>query len=191
MIDRTSVRNDGEMLVFIGPTFVGVKTMPLLFFEQEMMVVQRFVRVVLGAALVASILPTPVCAADAGVTATVRQFVDGFNTGDPKRAVPACADRAMIIDDFPPHRWEGSACADWARDVAAANKSAGITGGIVTLGKPWHVTISRNLAYVVVPATYTYKLHGKPVTESGSVFTLVLKKSAAGWRITAWAWAQH
>jgi hypothetical protein len=59
------------------------------------------------------------------------------------------------------------------------------------LGKPWQVQVHGDRAYVVVPATYTYKQRGKAETESGSIFTLALKKVAAGWRITAWAWAAH
>jgi ketosteroid isomerase-like protein len=152
---------------------------------------QRLITAVLAAAICAAAASTPARAVDSGVMATVHQFIDGFNKGDLKRAVAACAPSAFIIDDFPPHLWQGSACADWARDLGTASKSAGITNGIVTLGKPWQVAVTGDRAYVVVPATYTYKQHGKPVTESGSVLTVVLKRGAAGWRITAWAWAQH
>src|SRR5262252_1605553 len=35
--------------------------------------------------------------------APVQQFVDGFNKGDFKSAIAACADMASVIDDFPPH----------------------------------------------------------------------------------------
>jgi hypothetical protein len=43
----------------------------------------------------------------------------------------------------------------------------------------------------VVPATYTFKQHGKRVKESGSTVTVALKKSGTEWRITAWAWSKH
>ena len=36
----------------------------------------------------------------------------------------------------------------------------------------------------------TFKVHGKQVTQTGSVFTVALRKLAAEWRITAWAWAK-
>lgn len=153
------------------------------------MLAQRLIRTLLAGAILAAPAPAYAAAADAGVMAAVHQFVDGFNSGNTKRAVAACAQNAAIVDDFPPHQWQS--CADWARDLDAASKAAGITNGVVTLGKPWHVAVTGDRAYVVVPATYTYKQHGKPVTESGSIFTLVLKKGAAGWRITSWAWAQH
>jgi hypothetical protein len=45
-------------------------------------------------------------------------------------------------------------------------------------------------AYVVVPATMTFKVGGKQVTQSGAVFTVALRKIAEGWRIGAWAWTK-
>ena len=126
------------------------------------------------------------------VMATVYQFIDGFNKGDTKTALAACAAQSAIIDDFPPHEWQGAtACADWANDFAADSKKNGITDPIVKLGKPRHVDVTGDRAYVVVPATYTYKQKGKPVTESGSILTVALQKVAAGWRMTGWAWAKH
>jgi hypothetical protein len=43
-------------------------------------------------------------------------------------------------------------------------KANAITGGVVTLGKP--------------------------VKETGSMFTFALQKGAAGWRIAGWSWAK-
>jgi hypothetical protein len=58
----------------------------------------------------------------------------------------------------------------------------------VTLSKPRHIDITADRAYVVVPATYSYKEKGTLVKEPGSIWTLALKKDEAGWRITGWAW---
>jgi hypothetical protein len=126
------------------------------------------------------------------VVATVHQFVDGFNKGDTKTGLAACAASASVVDEFPPHEWQGpGACANWAAAYDVNAKQQGITDGIVTLGTPWHVDVTDGRAYVVVPANYTYKQHGKTVTETGSIFTVALQKTAAGWRITGWAWARH
>ena len=137
--------------------------------------------------------PRPAVASDqAAVMASVHQFVDGFNKGDTKSGLAACASPASIVDEFPPHEWQGpTACADWAKAYDANAKAENITDGFVTLGTPWHVDVTGDRAYVVVPVGYTYKQNGKPVAESGSVFTVALKKAAAGWRITGWAWARH
>ena len=145
-----------------------------------------------ASALLALLASLPLFAATAEATVTnpmasVQRFVEGFNTGDTAMGLSACAPSTSIIDEFPPHTW--ASCADWAKAFAAMSKQQGISGGIVTLGKPTHVDITGSVAYVVVPATFTYKQNGKPVTESGSTWTLVLKMTPAGWKIVSWAWA--
>jgi SnoaL-like domain len=124
--------------------------------------------------------------------AVINQFVAAFNRGDTKAETTLCASPTSIIDDFPPHEWEGpTACADWVHALSAENARDGVTNGVVTLGEPWHVNVNRDRGYVVVPATYSYKLHGKPTTERNSIFTVALRKFSTGWRITGWAWSQH
>jgi len=122
----------------------------------------------------------------------VRQFVDGFNKGDTKAALAACAAETSILDEFAPHEWHGAgACSRWANDYEADAKRNGITDGIVTLGIPRHIDITADRAYIVVPSNYTFKKKGKSVKETGSMFTFALQKEAAGWRITGWSWAKN
>ena len=155
--------------------------------------IRRFAVLALIASLALCFAPASAAMSDQNaVMATVRQFVDAFNKGDTKAVVAACAPSTSIIDDFAPHVWDGpTACADWTSAYDADAKKNGITDGIVTMRTPWHVKVTGDRAYAVVPVIYTYKQKGKPVTESGSVFTVALIKIAAGWRISGWAWAQH
>src|SRR5512146_2426852 len=89
------------------------------------------------------------------VMVPVHQFVDGFNKGDVNSALATCAEQTSIIDEFPPHEWHGAgACGKWADDYDANAKKDGITDGMVILGKPRHVDVTGDLAYVVVPANY-------------------------------------
>jgi SnoaL-like domain len=125
----------------------------------------------------------------ASVMATVQQFLVGFNQGNTKAMLTACAPQASIIDDFPPHHWQS--CAAWADAWSAMSKQAGDTDATVTLAKPRHVAITGSVAYVVVPANYAYREKGKLITQDGSIWTLVLNKSAMGWRIVAWSWSDH
>jgi ketosteroid isomerase-like protein len=130
--------------------------------------------------------------AQTAVVAAVQQFVDGFNKGDTKLMLASCADQTSILDEFPPHEWHGAgACAKWLSDFDADAKKNGITDGVVTLSKASHVDITGDRAYVVIPASYTYKQKGKSVSEVGSIITLTLQKIPAGWRITGWSWAKH
>jgi ketosteroid isomerase-like protein len=75
-------------------------------------------------------------------------------------------------------------------DYAADAKKNGVTEGAVTMGKPRHVDVTVDVAYVVVPTEFSFKLKGKPTKESGSTLTVVLHKAAKGWLITAWSWTK-
>jgi ketosteroid isomerase-like protein len=149
-------------------------------------------RVVSMAFLVAVLVSGPAVAAEKDdVMVPVKQFLDGFNKGDVKTALAACAEQTSIVDEFPPHEWHGpGACATWANDFDADARKNGITDGKVTLGKPRHVDVSGDRAYVVIPASYAYKLKGKPMKEAGSTLTIALQKGASGWLMTGWAWTK-
>jgi len=141
--------------------------------------------------------PTPASAqssasANAAVMKTVNQFLDGFNQGDTKKMLAAGTEQMSIIDEFPPHEWHGAgAFAKWMSDYDTDARKNGITDGLVALGKPSHVDVTADRAYVVIPANYTFKQNGKPVEEIGSILTISLHKNPDGWRITGWAWAKH
>lgn len=131
-------------------------------------------------------------AEQADVMGPVNQIVDAFNKGEIKRVLVICTDDMAIIDDVPPHEWHGpGACAKWFADWDTNAKKNGITDARVSIGKPRHADITGDHAYVVVPATYTYKLNGKPVKEKDNTWTFTLQKADSGWRINGWAWAKR
>jgi len=121
----------------------------------------------------------------------VRHYIDCFNKGDVKAMAAACDAPTSILDGLPPHVWHGpTACEDWHRDVTVAGDREGATGYFVTLGEPQHVNVTGDRAYVVVPTAMTFRVHGEQITQSGSTLTVALRRLAAEWRITAWAWAK-
>ena len=123
--------------------------------------------------------------------AAVLQYVDAFNTGDPKAMAAACADPIQILDGMSPHVWQGpTAAEDWWRDVLTEGEHLGASGYHISLGEPRHVDVTGDYAYVVVPATMTFSIQGKQVTQTGSFFTVALRNVGAQWRLTAWAWAK-
>lgn len=125
------------------------------------------------------------------VTASIRQFIDGFNRGDAAAAGAACAEDMWIIDELPPYEWRGKdAFAKWGADYDADAKKRGVTEPAVTLKGFRHVRTEGDRAYVVASADYDYKLNGKPTKESGAALTVVLARSPAGWKITGWSWAK-
>ena len=123
--------------------------------------------------------------------AAVRQYIDGFNKGDVEVMAETFDVPASILDGMAPHVWHGSTAAqDWYRDVLIEGKQHGASDYFVTVGEPLHNNVTGDSAYVVVPATMTFKVGGKQVTQSGAFFTVALRKLAEGWRIAAWAWAK-
>jgi hypothetical protein len=125
------------------------------------------------------------------VMSVVHQWLDGFNKGDMKSMETACADQTSIIDDFPPYEWHGAgACSKWSADFLAFTQSEQMTDSAVSVGKPWHIDVTADHAYIVAPTTFSFKRKGSPVVERG-VLTFSMQKSAAVWRMTGWAWADR
>jgi ketosteroid isomerase-like protein len=123
--------------------------------------------------------------------AAVRRYIDAFNRGDAKAMAACFASIGSILDGMAPHLWYGpTAAQDWYRDVLAAGERAGATEYFVTLDQPLHANVTGDAAYIVSPATMTFKVRGKRIAQSGAIFTTALHKSADGWRIAAWAWAK-
>ena len=122
---------------------------------------------------------------------SVRRYIDAFNNGDAKAMAAYFVVPGSILDGMAPHLWTGpTAAEDWYRDVLVEAEHHGASDYFVTLGNPLHANATGDSAYVVVPASMTFKIHGKQVTQSGAIFTIALRKSADGWRIAAWAWAK-
>ena len=135
-----------------------------------------------------AVQPT-VAGVETDVVSIVHQWAQGFNKGDGKSIAESCAEQAFIVDDFPPHEWSGTgACTRWLTDFQIFAKQAAITDAVISVGKPGHVDVTADVAYVVAPVTLTYQAMGKPAKLSG-IITVVLRKGAASWRITALTWA--
>jgi hypothetical protein len=72
-----------------------------------------------------------------------------------------------------------AASQDWYRDVLITGEGEGASDYFITPGEPWHVIVTGDHAYVAVPTTMSFTVHGKRVKQS----------LAAGWHLAAWAWA--
>ncbi len=121
----------------------------------------------------------------------VRHYIDAFNKGDVREMAVCFAVPGSILDGLAPHVWSGhAACENWYRDVLVAAEHEGATDYFVTIGTPLQANVTGDSAYVVVPASMTFKIQGKHVTQSGAIFTIALRRYKDDWRISAWAWAK-
>ncbi|MGC1372485.1 MAG: nuclear transport factor 2 family protein [Candidatus Sulfotelmatobacter sp.] len=132
---------------------------------------------------------TAMAAASRDVTIPIHQFIDGFNTGDVQSAYAAYATGDItIVDEFAPHRWTGPhAAQNWAADYQNHAQATGVSDGNVKYGAPTRTEIEGAVAYVVIPAVYNYKQHGRQLTEQGQM-TFVLHAEQASWKIRSWTW---
>lgn len=154
---------------------------------------KRLAAVILSVVFLLAISPGSALASEkTEVTAAVRRYFDNLDKDKLETALAMCDSTVTILDEFPPHLWSGAtACADWWKAFNAYNEKEGITDENAVLGEPWTVDVAVDRAYFVAPATYEFKQQGKPVTEPHAVFTVALRRTGAGWRITAWTWSKH
>ena len=84
--------------------------------------------------------------------------------------VASCASSAAIIDDFPPHAWQGpNACARLGERVHGEREAEWNhrRNGDAWIQRGTSPSTGEH-AYAVYPATYTYKQHGKSMKDSGT-----------------------
>jgi ketosteroid isomerase-like protein len=147
---------------------------------------KQAIMVLLALALCA---PAAMRAGQDDVSAPVRQFIDGFNTGNVQSAFAAYATGPItIVDEFAPHVWTGpDAAHQWADAYDRHAKATGVTDGRVSYGKPTRTEVEGDTAYVIMPTVYLYKEHGSELREEGQM-TVVLNREASGWKIRSWTW---
>lgn len=127
---------------------------------------------------------------DSDIMAAINKMNDAMNKNDSKAAAAAYTGNAAIIDEFAPHYWNGGNVFEtWNNDFAALAKKEGDTDAWVTTQKPLHVSANGDRGYAVVPAVYTFKEHGKKMTEHG-LWTFAMQKTGGEWKIAAWSWAR-
>lgn len=138
-------------------------------------------------ALAASLLTAgPALAADKD---DIMAVLTQWNDTDEAKAVATCAEDAAVVDEIPPFEWHGpGACSRWQKDYDAYVEKHGLTEVAGTIGNPRRLIITAERAYVVLPTTFAFTQNGKRVNQTATA-TFALRKTAAGWRITAWAWA--
>jgi ketosteroid isomerase-like protein len=129
---------------------------------------------------------------ESDIIAQIGHFNHGLNSGQMDEAFATCGLPITIIDEFPPHVWSGPhACQDWAAAFGAYNQTVGITDPVAHIGKPRSITVSGDTAYVIAPATYSYKQNGKKVTEAHATLTVAFARTVGTWLMTGWAWTSR
>ena len=143
---------------------------------------------ILGAGALALLTGAAQATPQDDATAPIGAFVAAFDKGDMKGAAAQLDDGVTIIDEVAPYSWTGpKALGGWANDLLSGDAKAGVSGESVSISPASRVEIDGDNAYAVVPAVYSFKDHGAPMSESAQM-TFALHKGAGGWKIAAWTW---
>jgi hypothetical protein len=78
---------------------------------------------------------------------------------------------------------------DWYAQFITDSAELGATEHHVTIGAPVHNAVTRNTAYVVVPAVLSFYMDGALRTTAGPHFTVSLRRRDGVWRIDVWTWS--
>ncbi len=128
--------------------------------------------------------------ASAAVLAPIQTYVRAANAGHRAELISAFTADSTIVDEFAPFAFPAPhAAAHWYDGFGADQTANGVSDAVIASTPPKFVTIDGSHAYVVLPTVYTYKLHGKPAKETGSL-SFALRKAGAQWKISAMAWAK-
>ena len=105
--------------------------------------------------------------------AAIDNYLNAFNRGDSEGMAAMFTVPGSILDGMAPHLWQGpTAAQDWYRDVLIEGERHGASGYVVTLGEPLHNNVTGDSGYVVVPASMTFKVQGKQITQTGALLRL-------------------
>lgn len=66
-------------------------------------------------------------------------------------------------------------------------QAEGSSDALMKYGAPTQTEVEGDVAYVVIPAVYTFKLRGQAMTEKG-LMTFVLHRESGAWKIASWTW---
>lgn len=107
---------------------------------------------------------------------------------DHQAFIAAQQEDAIIVDDFFPYIWKGAGSVQrWSDDERKLLRTKNITQPRITSGKPLRAFSEGGTAYIVIPITYDFLLHGKKASDKGT-FTFVMQHVESGWKISSWSY---
>ena len=129
-------------------------------------------------------------AADRPLLVPIHTFVAAVNAGNRAQLISAFTGEGIIADEFAPFTFPApNAARHWFDGFGADQQASGVSGAVISVRPPKFATVAGAHAYVVIPTIYTYRLHGKPAQETGSLaFTLLQRGSH--WKIATMSWAK-
>ena len=122
----------------------------------------------------------------APIEALARFMATGDETGLAGAFVAA---DAVIVENFAPFLFEGPDAFElWRSGLGSHRQVDELTELEWRFGPAQDVAVEGDVAYFVLPTTWTGKTHGRPFSEDGG-WAFVLVRTEDRWRIRSYAWA--
>ena len=100
-----------------------------------------------------------------------------------------CSKDAVIMDEPPPHRWDGeTAAVDWLASLKVQFKDQQVTGARAEFHTVSVYEHSADRAWIVIPTTWTGAQGGRRFEEDG-VWSFLVVQSGDAWKISADSWS--
>mgnify|MGYP001483031760 CR=1 FL=1 len=153
-------------------------------------------RLIMGAGFIAVALlftSVPVAASPKTPTSAMMVPINGImaavNANNPTMMKKFYTSSPEIIDEFAPYRWSGpNAVATYSADFGAWLTMGKATQVHGTFADPSYFDATTNRVEIIMPATFTFLMAGKPAADSG-LWTFVLEKNGGSWKAESSAWA--
>jgi hypothetical protein len=137
----------------------------------------------------------PTAAERAALLAPVTALAAAINQATPDTPSGVFTPDALVIDDFPPYRWngQGPTGADaWYHGLvgtdAASHAAFVASKAVVTPGKPRFGRITGDAAYVVLPTRFDYLEDGKQIHQTGE-WLFTEQRAGGSWLISGSSFA--
>ncbi len=99
------------------------------------------------------------------------------------------ADGVVVVENFAPFLFDGPDAFERWREGFGSHRHADALSGLEwRFGEAQDFARDRDVAYFVLPTTWTGRTHGRPFSEDGG-WAFVLAEDAGRWRIRSYAWA--
>ena len=126
---------------------------------------------------------------DPALLAPIEKVAQFIETGNESLLSAFASQGVVIIENFPPHLFEGEdAVKRWSQKILAWHKPPSDLVLKHQFGTPQDVRVQDNLAFLSLPTHWTISQDGDSYEEDGG-WAFVLVQENGEWRVRCYGWA--
>ena len=126
---------------------------------------------------------------DPALLAPIEKVAQFIETGDESLLSAFASQGVVIIENFPPHLFEGEdAVKRWSQKILSWHEPPSDLVLKHTFGPPQDLRVDEHLAFVSLPTHWTISEGGDTIEEDGG-WAFVLVRENEEWRVRCYGWA--